>query len=275
MNTPLRPMNLGELLDRSFYLYRKHFILFAGIIALPYMVLLAFQLLGVVVAPQTAAGGMTGMSLLWLLLTMGLSLVAVATSHGATVVAVSKIHLGGSTSISEALSGIQARIPGLSWIVLGLGVGVIVGFICLIIPGILLALMWAVTIPVAVVEGRGLLHSVQRSTDLTKGSWGRIFVVYFLFGALFYIVYLLFNIPIFYAIGISAQRHGPGVLPGWSQAAFPIGAFLTQTLVGPLMTIGTTLIYYDQRVRNEAFDLQHLMANLDSAQGDAPTPAPV
>ena len=37
MNTPLRPMNLGELLDRSFFLYRKHFVLFAGIIALPYL----------------------------------------------------------------------------------------------------------------------------------------------------------------------------------------------------------------------------------------------
>jgi hypothetical protein len=275
MNTPLRPMNLGELLDRSFFLYRKHFVLFAGIIALPYLALLAFQLLGVVVAPQAAAGGMTGMSLLWLFLTMILSLGAVAASHGATVVAVSKVHLGGSTSISEALAAIKGRILSLSVTVLGLGVGIVIGLICLVVPGILLALMWAVTIPVAVVEGRGLLQSVQRSTDLTKGSWGRIFVVYFLFGALFYIVYLLFNIPIFFAVGIFAQRHGPGVLPGWSQAAFPIGAFLTQTLVGPLMTIGTSLIYYDQRVRNEAFDLQHMMATLDTTQGEVPTPAPL
>jgi hypothetical protein len=32
------------------------------------------------------------------------------------------------------------------------------------------------------------------------------------------------------------------------------------------MTIGLSLLYYDQRVRKEAFDLQHMMATLDDAQ---------
>jgi hypothetical protein len=34
-----------------------------------------------------------------------------------------------------------------------------------------------------------------------------------------------------------------------------------------LMTIGFSLLYYDERVRKEAFDLQHMMATLDDPQG--------
>ncbi len=213
------------------------------------------------------------MGLLWLLITLILSLAVAAASQGATVVAVSKVHLDNSTSVSEAFAGIKGRILGLAGIMIGLGFAVGIGFLFLIIPGIILGLMWSLTIPVAVVEGTGLVRSVQRSADLTKGSWGRIFIIYFLFAILFYIVYLLFNIPIFYAIGISARQHGPAALPAWSQAALPVGTFLTQCLVGPLMTIGLSLVYYDQRVRKEAFDLQHMMASLDSPQGEAPAPA--
>src|SRR6266403_470427 len=105
-----------------------------------------------------------------------LSLVAVAASHGATVIAVSKVHLGVPATVSEAFAPIKRRILGLAGIMMGLGLGIGIGFLCLIIPGILLALMWSLTIPVAVVEGTGLVGSVQRSADLTKGSWGRIFV---------------------------------------------------------------------------------------------------
>ena len=32
----LRPLSLGELLDRTFFLYRRHFLLFTGIAAIPY-----------------------------------------------------------------------------------------------------------------------------------------------------------------------------------------------------------------------------------------------
>ncbi len=40
----LRPLSLGELLDRTFFLYRRHFLLFIGIAAVPYLVLGCFSL---------------------------------------------------------------------------------------------------------------------------------------------------------------------------------------------------------------------------------------
>ena len=45
MNTQLRPMTLGEILDRTAELYRTHFLLFAGISSIFAVVMLAVQLL--------------------------------------------------------------------------------------------------------------------------------------------------------------------------------------------------------------------------------------
>lgn len=44
MQAALRPMNLGEILDRTFEIYRKKFWLFAGIAALPTAIILAIHL---------------------------------------------------------------------------------------------------------------------------------------------------------------------------------------------------------------------------------------
>ena len=64
----LRPMTLGEVLDRSFKLYRSNFWLFAGIIALPFLVLLVINIgvagLGIGTA-RTVAGGLPSPGLLW------------------------------------------------------------------------------------------------------------------------------------------------------------------------------------------------------------------
>jgi hypothetical protein len=40
----LRPLSLGEILDRTFTLYRRYFLLFLGISAIPQLLVLAFQL---------------------------------------------------------------------------------------------------------------------------------------------------------------------------------------------------------------------------------------
>jgi hypothetical protein len=268
MLSDLRPLSLGELLDRSFFLYRKNFMLFVGIIALPHLVLLAFQLAGVALQTERMISGV-GVNILWGLAAALLTLGAVAASQGATVIAVSRVHLGQPTTIAESFAGIRGRILYLALIMIGYGIGVGVGLILLIVPGIILALMWALTIPVAVLEDKGLRDSLSRSSELTKGHRGRVFVIYFLFLSLLYAVYMAWELPILAAIGVWTRGHNLTVLPLWTQIAFPLGNFLSQCLVGPLMTIGLSLLYYDERVRKEAFDLQHMMTTLDRAQDGA------
>jgi hypothetical protein len=268
MPSDLRPLSLGELLDRTFFLYRQHFLLFVGIVALPHLVLLAFQLAGVALQPGRPAG-FTGTSLVWTLATFVVSLAAVAASQGATVIAVSHVHLDRPISIAESFAGMKGKILYVALIMIGSWIAIGIGFVLLIIPGIILALMWALTIPVAVLEDKGLRDSVNRSAVLTKGHRGRVFVIYLLFLILFYAVIMAWEIPIFAALGIWTAKKSITVVPLWTQVAIPVCMFLTQGLVAPLMTIGFSLVYYDERVRKEAFDLQHMMATLDGAPGPA------
>jgi len=77
---------------------------------------------------------------------------------------------------------------------IGVGIGVGIGFVLLIVPGIILGLMWSLTIPVAVLEDKGLRDATSRSAELTKGNPRRIFMIYFLFIVLMYIVILLWEV---------------------------------------------------------------------------------
>jgi len=262
----LRPMTLGELLDRTFFLYRRHFGLFVGIAALPNLALLAVQLLNIAIRPQTAIRFsvtliLTG--LVTLLVYLAVYLVALAVTQGATVIAVSRLHLGEKVSISDAFAGIKGRVATLALTMIAVGIGVAFATVLVIVPGIIVALMWSLAIPVAVLERNGPSASLSRSSALTKGSRGRIFVVYVLFIVLTYILYSLWEIPIFVAIGLFSGLRVATGFPVWTQIAFAVGQFLTQCVVGPMLTIALSLVYYDQRVRKEAFDLQHMMAQLD------------
>jgi len=52
-----------------------------------------------------------------------------------------------------------------------------------------------------------------------------------------------------------------------------LGNFASTSLVGPLLTIALTLIYYDERVRKEGFDLQLMMSTLEGGAPNAAAPA--
>jgi len=258
----LRPLSLGELLDRCFFLYRENFLLFAGLTALPHLVLLAFQLGDVAIQRWMGVGA----GLVWTLATYALTLGVTAASQGATVIAVSHVHLGRPATIAESFAGIKGRIFYLALIMIGYGIGVSIGFVLLIVPGIILGLMWALTIPVAVLEDTGLGDSVNRSAELTKGARGRVFVIYILFAIMLLILYTAWMFPVLLIMSLAAQKHHVIGVPLWTQIVIPVGSFISQCLAGPLMTIGFSLLYYDQRVRKEAFDLQHMMATLDDAK---------
>jgi hypothetical protein len=72
-----------------------------------------------------------------------------------------------------------------------LKVVIALGFMALIIPGIIFSLMFALVIPVAVVENASTLESFHRSRLLTKNYWMQIFLTYFLFTLIIMCVYLL------------------------------------------------------------------------------------
>ena len=55
------------------------------------------------------------------------------------------------------------------------GLAIMLGMMLLLVPGFILLVMWAVVVPVCVVEGLGPTRSMGRSRDLTKGYRWPIF----------------------------------------------------------------------------------------------------
>jgi hypothetical protein len=104
---------------------------------------------------------------------------------------------------------------------------------------------------------------MARSGGLTRGNRGRIFVIWLLFLVLSIAVSLLLRWPIEIAAGVKSIFALQVVGTEWRVAAL-VATFVSECLVGPLATIAFSLVYFDERVRKEAFDLQLMMTTLDA-----------
>lgn len=65
-----------------------------------------------------------------------------------------------------------------------------IGFLLLIVPGVIVYIMLIVAVPVLVSEEKGVIESMERSRDLTKGNRGRIFLMILLF----FVAYMLLSL---------------------------------------------------------------------------------
>jgi hypothetical protein len=263
MATALRPLTTGELLDRTFSLYRSHFALFLGIFALPHLCVLAFQCLALAFqSPGNQVRNVLTAAIFSVLAGL-LSIVVIAASQAATVVAVSNVYLDRPASVMDSFSKVKHQIGGVIW--LSAKVGFLVGLACiaLIVPGILLAVRWSLAVPAKVLEDKNSGEAMSRSSELTLGNRGRVFVIWFLFVILSIGVSMLLQWPIQIAAGVGGLTALQHAAVGWRVASL-VATFISQCLVGPLATIAFSLVYYDERVRKEAFDLQLMMTTLDA-----------
>lgn len=121
MAETLRPMSTGELMDRTFGLYKRNFRLFVGIGTLGPASYLLFQLL--TLGSVSFRAGNAGRVSPFSTASLGISFVAgyfvmlggMAIAHAATVRAVAAVHLGLQTTILEAYRSLKGRL----WRVLG------------------------------------------------------------------------------------------------------------------------------------------------------------
>jgi hypothetical protein len=297
----LRPMSTGELMDRTLVLYKRNFKLFVGIASLGPATYLLFQLLTIgsasvqaqspnTVNPFSAASLGVGFLVGFVIMLAGMAI-----SQGATVRAVAAVHLGQPIGIMEsyrALKGKLWRIIGvfvcmcllafvavfvaaLSIIivivmlrtvaVVGAGRGgqmfaFLLGFGSVLVVLIAAMVVWvryALAIACCVVEDLGVVKSIKRSALLSKGSRLRVFLIY--------LVFVLFAGVLGAIVGAIAGGVG-SLIPNPVLRLVPVyvAGFVAGVLTGPLATIGIALVYYDERVRKEAFDLQLMMSSLDA-----------
>jgi hypothetical protein len=291
MITGLRPLSTSELLDRTFHLYRNHFWVFTGISAIPQLFILPLTLSGAAMSMRqndTWSVLMTGGGYL-------LFYLAVFVSQAPTVVAVSNLQMQKPVGIGSSYSGARKCFLRVVWIVsllcvtLGLifggggtlialaiaavaavsppTVSIIAGLFLTILPGYY-ALRWillgsSLVIPATVLEGGGFLSSMRRSFSLSRGTRWRIFVIYFLMGVFGFVVAFLIEFLLMFGIAFIHIRN-PHTFDALMQAVWALCIFASTSLVGGLAMIALTLVYYDQRIRKEAFDLQLMMVSMEA-----------
>ena len=316
MDSALRPMSASQVLDRTFYLYRNNFWLFAGIALITPVLTMVANLsqlwafgIPVMMDPAKADPQMIQRYMQDMIMrgivggTLGLSVYAIgyALASGATVYAVSMLHLGKNTTIAESYAKIKPMFRRILGLVLSIffiaGWPLIASYGCffafalsisgmlkgggasgplVMLAGFLLlaaaisgALFWfffaycryALAVPACTIENLPVKYSLVRSKFLVKGNMGRLVGVYLLTLVITVALKGVLQFPAFFASGIFSMHPGGHMSPGmllWLYSA----DFLGTMIAGPIATIAMALVYYDERVRKEAFDLQLMMEAL-------------
>jgi hypothetical protein len=133
--------------------------------------------------------------------------------------------------------------------------GMIAGMILLIVPGIMLALAWSVTVPVRVVEHTGIFESFGRSRALTSGHrWkilGLVIIYILIVLAIQMVVALLF--------GASLLRPSAASIG----TAYLIFAWVVRIPLTALAAVGAASLYYELRLVKEGIAPSQLAAAFD------------
>lgn len=153
--TPME-FSVGSVFSRTFSALMQNPVLFFGL-----AILAAIPGLLLEISADESSGGRNGMGILNTF--FGIIL------QGAIAFGVYRLYKGEKAGVGEALGRGLARFLPLLGIAIIEGLGIGIGFILLIVPGLILYCMWFVSVPACVVEGLGVFDSLRRSAGLTKG----------------------------------------------------------------------------------------------------------
>jgi hypothetical protein len=232
----LRPLEIGDILDETFRLYRRHFLFYGALVN------------------QATSANPTDLSSF----TQSLTLIGLGTAvnlallpllYGSVSLAICDSALGRPVTLRRVLGGAFRRYLHIG-AYLGLLFLMAIAF-CLFPLWIWIAVGWATVLPVIFIEERGVLAAMSRSWQLVQGRWWRTFLILFLIFVLNYVVSLaleafLYLGQILLSIFLSQFL---------ALALYEAGVIVVSGLTIPILQIALVLIYFDLRVRKEGLDL--------------------
>jgi len=251
--------SLGDVLSESFAIFGRHLGRFIGIVA---VVQVPVTLLSLVPSSGAAVFAIAAL----------ISVLAGIVGYGATIFAVGQLYARGHASIAACYSRVWWRVlplaavavvvaaVSLGWEYLGVmavsgrSVGASVGFVLIAVP-LLALIVYAVFTPqVVIMEGLKPVEAVKRSYQLVRGSWLRVFGAIVVLGLVAAGLGIVMSIPFAAAIALS----GLSSTSFAARAIVAVNGLVVSIAVLPVIFSGITLLYYDMRVRKEAYDLSRL-----------------
>jgi hypothetical protein len=255
----LRPLEIGDLLDETFRMYRRHFFLFAGIsviLSIPLAALAGFSFFTLFsnLAQQGATNQVPdlGSSFLSLAVFLLVNLALYPLLYGSITYAACESALGRPVTFWGAMRGAFSRyIQIAGYFIL---IGLMVLMFCLIPLWIWIWVGWVAVMPVMFIEKTGLVAAMGRSRRLVEGRWWRTFLILVLMGILVQVVASALGAFLFLAQTLLQIVLSPYLSLAISEAA----SIIISSLVNPILQIAIVLVYFDLRVRREGLDLFQL-----------------
>ena len=269
---PLQPMDFTDILDGMFNLYRNYFQLFLTIAVVYFVLSFGVDIISVFLL-ETDVASSTGLMIF--VFTILLSLVLSAFVVAGLSYASAEIYLEREITPEAALQRAWQRF----WTYLGSFIlwSLVVGGLTITVIGIPFAIYFSVrwglyALPV-LFEGTTARNALRRSTELVKGTWWRTFGIMLAISLISFMIYFILEASSGFLlswIGVTEAEEPTGLLDGLRQLFLPtpdeIGWFSytirrlvslgISSLTMPISAIGSTLIYFDLRIRKEAFDIE-------------------
>ena len=168
-----RDVDIGDVLSEAWNLY-KRFLWQFFLTAL--VVFAVLDLLSALAA--AAAGDSVAAEIVWAVIAFTIGIVGYFWVQGALVELVRDVRDGrADRSIGETYAAVRPRLAALiaAGILAALGIGI--GFLLLIVPGLILLTFWSMLVPVIVIEGTSAGDSFKRSFDVVRGHGWPVFVL--------------------------------------------------------------------------------------------------
>lgn len=280
MTTPsLRPLGIGEILDAGIKVVLRHWKPLAiaiGGLTLPIWTLFVLVLASIdeeqlEFAPESTGEEITTGGAVALIVLAVALLASFAIAFTACFKIVNDAWLGSAADIRESLSFGLRRSWKVALLTLIWYVGLTLAFLALIIPFFWLVAMWCVAIPAMLFEGGGPFKALKRSYSLIKG---RYWATLLLLVVSYLLVTIIATIVQYGVLGVASIGTGESTVA--LAVAQIVGFTLGSAITYPYLAAVLTILYVDQRVRKEGFDLQLLAESLGGERDpDAPLPAPL
>src|SRR6266516_1942316 len=169
-------MSVGGVLGESWSLYTRFVTRFFVVAAIVFLIV---NLVNAVIGALVGSG--VGVSLLLALVATLVSLVGTFWLQGALVYAVDDVRDGRvDSSIGQLFERVRPNLGTLILAGLLAGGGIAVGFVLLIVPGLILLTWWCLIVPVVVLEGKRVGEAFTRSRELVRGQGWTVFGIVFI-----------------------------------------------------------------------------------------------
>jgi len=240
------------LVAGAFELYRRYpllFLVLAAGVVVPYQ---SIVLVATDAGPFSRGTLSTGASLLLLLVEWVLIGPLISALH---VHAVAEAREGRDPQLAAVARQGLLVLPVVvaASIISGLGIGI--GFLAFVVPGVVLMLRWFVVAQTAAIEHEGWLPALRRSAQLTDGHYGHIFIFAIYIG-------LITEIPVLLAgLGFGGDST--------TAVSFLVG-LLVLVLTRSFSALATAVLYFDLRSRREAARAPGLSGDPAQAGSGAP-----